>query len=98
MKVRLKYNWFAASGRDRPNRGIKLSRSGVLYKAGVHEFSDSMKPFLPKSATILDKEEVEVKEEETLKDFDIDRVEADEVRSYVEKAEASNPRKTRVPR
>lgn len=98
MKVKLKYNWFAASGRDRPNRGIKLSRSGVLYKAGVHEFSDSMKDLLPKSATILEREEEVVEDEKVLKDFDMDRVEADEVRSYVEKAEASNPRKTRVPK
>ncbi len=97
MKVKLKHGWFAGSSNENPYKGIRLSRSGTFYKAGIHDISDRMKNLLPTSAIILDENDKPIEEEvHTLKDFDNSRIEADKLNEVVEKAQDNNIRKTRT--
>ena len=78
MKVKFEATWFAPGDVEKVDK-LRI-RSGQRFKRGIQEVPDSLKPYLPKSCTILEDTyvaPVEEKPEETLRDFDTVRQEAD---------------------
>jgi len=75
MRVFLQHGWFAPTAVEKiGNREI----SGRFYDKGEHDLPASLKPFLPKSAKLLDKPTEPVPAKPVaLKDFDQERASSD---------------------
>ena len=78
MKVKFKNAWFAPQAEYR--KDAKRTFSGQSFKPGEQIVPDSLYPFLPKSARVIEPpksiaaaKEIPVPPEPSLKDFDNDR-------------------------
>jgi len=91
MRVKFKDNWFGPS--EQFNIGPNKSVSGVRYKKGERIVPDWLKPYLPKSAIVLDdpapapspKEVAKQRLADKIASHDLERAGADNLEAYVEK-------------
>lgn len=86
MKVNFTAGWFAPS--DPMVMDKMRTYSGRFFSKGVHDIPQSLKPFLPKSAKLVDNvEEQRVEASQDFKDFDETRAAMDALDSVVDNAE-----------
>ncbi len=97
MLVKFRTSWFSPTEKDIYAKGLNLTISGKRFRKGVQEVPDSLLEQLPKDAEVLEgPPEPEKVEEQTLKDFDQLRKDADtenEIREEAEKTRKSYTKK-----
>jgi hypothetical protein len=89
MRVKLDKAWFAPSAARKPN--VLTTISGKRYRAGVHELPEDMRPYLPKTAVVLDDAEpvvVHEAEVDERKEADVARQAAADLAAVNEAADA----------
>lgn len=84
MLVKFTSPWFAPT--ESTVRDALQTTSGYLYDKGTHEVPDELHDKLPKSATIIEMfpTETTIEPSTDLKDYDVERADADVLKEYLE--------------